>query len=361
MSLHQSMGQGRLVHAVNIACRNEYWNGYFKLHDEIFAENDLKKYRVVNAEGKMIENANDKAELIHNADGTVRHEDFLVIKDMIIEVRRHELTAIDDLMTGSGLQVDAAITDQLVGFENINEFQEAQQEMNPTSFDNNDTVFTEDFVPNPITHSSFSVPFRQQGFQYKSSLGMSESIRQVAERNQDTLINGNSTLLVSFQGSNFQIFGYTNHPDRGIDSISDWTIASNSELIVTETVTALGLMHTGQGGVKNDSVILYLANDIWTNVQNDFKAESDKTIMARLLQIAQIKEVKPVDKLADGNALLVEMLPRTIQIAVAQDIIVVPHVKTNPMSPQHMTAYSAMTHMIKSDSNSNTGVMHLSP
>lgn len=361
MSLRQSMGQGRLEHAVNIACHNQHWNGYFKLHDAIFAENDLKKYRVMNNKGEMLENANDKADLIHNADGTVRHEDFLVIKDMIIEVRRRELTAIDDLMTGSGLQVSAAITDQLVGFENINEFQEAQQEMNPTSFDNNDTVFTEDFVPSPITHSSFGVPFRQQGFQYKSSIGMSESIRQVAERNEDTLINGNSSLLVSFQGTNFQIFGYTNHPDRGVDTISDWTIAANSELIVTETVTALGLMHSGQGGVKNDSVILYVANDIWTNLQNDFKAESDKTIMARLLQIAQIKEVKPAEKLTDGNALLVEMLARTIQIAVAQDIIVVPHVKTNPMSTQQMTAYSAMTHMIKSDSNGKTGLMHLSP
>lgn len=361
MSLHQSMGQNRLEHAVNIACYAKQWQDYFKLHDEIFAENNLKKYRVMNTKGEMIEAANDKAELTHNADGTVRHEDFLVIKDMIIEVRRRELTAIDDLMTGSGLTVDAAITDQLVGFENINEFQRAQQEMNPTSFDNNNTVFTEDFVPNPITHSSFQVPFRQQGFQYKSSLGMSESIRQVSERNQDTLINGNSSLLVSFQGKNFEIFGYTNHPDRGVDTITDWTLASNSEAIVTETVTALGLMHTGQGGVKNDSVILYLANDIWTNVQNDFKANSDKTIMTRLMQIAQIKEVKPAEKLANGNALLVEMLARTIQIAVAQDIIVVPHVKTNPMSAQHMTAYSAMTHQIKSDSNSKTGIMHLSP
>jgi len=358
--LQQINEMSREEHAVNIMFQGNNWVQYCELHHNVFAENKLQKYVVVNAEGKIIERNADKQELIHNADGTVRHEDFLVIKDMIIEVRQRKLNGITDLMDG-GLTVDAAITDQLIGFENINEFQEAKQEMNPGSFDNNDTVFTEDFVPNPITHSSFGIPWRQQGFNYKSSLGMAASIREVALKNEKTLFNGNADIAVSFNSTAFTIFGYTTHPDRGTDTISDWTLATSSEAIITETVTAIGLMFSTQGGVENDSIILYVANDIWENLQNDFKANSDKTIMERLMQIAQIKAVKPAETLTSKNAVLVEMLSRTVQLGVAQDIIVVPHVKTNPMTKQWMTAYSAMVVHISSDSNSKTGIMHLSP
>ena len=360
-NLKQSMGGDREEHAFNITMHANSWNQYAEVYDEKFKELNLSKWTVVNADGVVIEHNADKNELVHNADGTVRHEDFLVIKDKIIEVRQRKLNGIADLMS-NGLSIPASIGDQLVGFENTNEFQEAEQDMNPTSFDNNDTTFTKDFVPNPITHSSFSVPWRQQGFQYKNSKGMVASIRQVAEKVEKTLFLGNSGISVTFNATAFQIYGYTTHPNRGVDTISDWTLTASTEAIITETVTALGLMFADQGGIKDEnSVIMYVANDIWMNLQNDFKANSDKTVKDRLLQISQIKEVKPAEKLTNGNAILVEMEDRTIELAVAQDIIVVPHVKTNPMASQHMTAYAAMVHKIHEDSNSNTGIMHLSP
>ena len=359
--LVQSMGKTREEHAFHISMHANNWNQYAEVYDDKFKELNLSKWVVVNAEGVVIENNADKNELIHNADGTVRHEDFLVIKDKIVEVRQRKLNGIADLMA-NGLTISASLGDQLIGFENINEFQEAAQDMNPNSFDNNDTVYTEDFVPNPITHSSFSVPWRQQGFQYKNSKGMVASIRQVAERVEKTLFLGNSDISVTFNTTAFQIYGYTTHPNRGVDTISDWTLAANTGAIITETVTALGLMFADQGGITdNNSVIMYVANDIWMNLQNDFKANSDKSVMTRLLQISQIKEVKPAEKLTNGNAIMVEMEDRTVELAIAQDIVVVPHVIANPMASQHMTAYAAMVHKIHKDSNNNTGIMHLSP
>ena len=53
------------------------------------------------------------------------------------------------------------------------------------------------------------------------------------------------------------------------------------------------------------------------------------------------------------------MNPRTVELAVASDIVAVPHQKTNPMQPQVVTTYAAMVHQIKSDSNGNTGIRHL--
>lgn len=362
--LFSAYGPSRAEHVANISNVQYMRAEYDKLHEAVFAANQLKKYVIVDIDNNII-NASESAQaaakagkLLTNANGTVRHEDFLVIQDRIVEVRRRKLNGITDLME-AGLSFNVSLEEQLVGFENVNEFQEAEQEMNPNSYQNNDTVFTEEFVPNPITHQSFSVPWRQQGFDYKRSLGMSESVRQVAEKLENTLFNGNASISVSFGGQANPIFGYTTHPNRGTGTISDWSVVANIELIVPEMIEQIGAMWSTQGGVENDSVIPYVANDIWVNLQNDYKADSEKSVLNRLLDIPQIKAIKPAEKLASKAVVLVEMLERTIQLASASDIITVPHIKTNPMAPQVLTTYAAMVQQIKSDSKGNTGIRHL--
>lgn len=364
-----AMNVSRAEHAGYIANAGDLQTRYMKDHEELFLKNNLKKYVIQDKDGKIINSANDPksaSALIGNSAGTVRHEDFLVIQDKIVEVRRRSLNGIADLMA-AGLTFPVSIEEQLVGFENVNEFQEAEQEMNPNTYQNNDTVFTDSFVPNPITHQSFSVPWRQTGFDYKRSLGMSESVRQVSERLENTLFNGNAAISVTFGGQANPIFGYTTHPDRGTDTIADWTLntAIGLAAIVPDVVEQTGLMFSGQGGIANDSIILYVANDIWTNLANDYKVESTDTsgsgmtVLERILKIPAIRDVKAAEKLASKSAVMVEMTERTIQLAVATDIITVPHVKTTPMAPQVLTTYAAMVAQIKSDSNGNTGIRHL--
>lgn len=361
-----AFGVSRDEHAANIMQGSQMWGEYDALHANQFSESGKKKYLTVNHKGEIIARNSDK-KLHVNANGTLRHEDYLTIQDKILEVRRRTLNGISDLQS-MGLSFPADISEQLVGFENINEFQEAEQEMNPDgTYQNNDSVFTLAYTPNPITHQSFSVPWRQQSFDYKRSMGMSESVRQVAERLENTLFNGNTGIVVPINGANQSLYGYTTHPDRGTGSISDWTLDTAVGLakIVPETVKQIGLMFSTQGGLANDSVIVYVANDIWTNLQNDYKVESTDTagsgmmVVERMKKIAQVKDVKPAEKLADGEVVMVEMVNTTVELAIASDIISVPHQKTSPMQPTVMTTYAAMVAQIKSDSNGNTGIRHL--
>ncbi len=357
--LKSAMGNSRAEHAANIAMHGRNWAEYEQVHNELFAEHNLHKYVVINAEGEIIIRNDDKQALITNATGTVRHEDFLVIRDMIIEVRRRKLHGISDLRE-SGLSFTAALGDQLIGFENVNEFKLAEQDMNPNSYDNNDTVITEDFVPNPITHSTFSIPWRQTGFDYKRSLGMAEALRQIAERLEETLTNGNASISVTFQGTAFPIFGYTTDPSRGTGTISNWTAGASQGLIINELIDQIGAMWLNQGGVGNNSVMVYVANDIWNVLQKDYNTTNpSKTILARMMDIAQVKDVKPLEKLASTQVVLVEMEKRTVELGIASDIIVTPHIKINPMAPTVLTGYAAMVQKIKSDSNGKTGVRHL--
>lgn len=357
-----AFGASRAGHAASIAMATNAWQDYETTHEAIFVENGLDKYVLLNSDNKIIARNSTVAEAVKNElytnATTLRHEDFLIIQEKITEVRRRKLNGITDLME-AGLSFPASISDQIIGTENINEFSEAEQEQNPTGFDNEDTVYGEVFVPNPITHKTFSVPWRQQGFAYKQSLGLSESVRMVAERLEETLFNGNTKIKVNFNGTLQQIFGYTTHPDRGTITISQWDLVANNDKIVDEVIAAIGSMFANQGGVEMDSVIMYFPKNFKGAMDRDYVSgfPSD-TVKDRIMRIPEIKNVKFAEKLADDNVVFVEMLERTVQLGVASDIISVPHVKTNPMQAQVMTTYAAMVQIIKSDSAGNTGILH---
>lgn len=358
-----SFGASRSEHAAAIAMAGKSWDQYYANHEQVFEEAGVDKYVLVNSEGAIVARNSKASELVKNAlytnaSSTLRHEDFLIIQQVITEIRRRKLNGIADLQA-AGLSFTADISSQIIGTENISAFSEAEQEQNPTGFDSDDLVFGEIYVPNPITHKSFTVAFRQQGFSYKTSLGLSESVRMVAERLEETLFNGNDKIKVNFNGALQSIYGYTNHPDRGTATISDWSLSANYDKIVNEVITTVGKMFSDQGGVEMNSVVMYFPKNFKAAMDRDYSSvKGDKTVAQRLMDIPEIKEVKFGEKLADSNVVFVEMLARTVQLGVASDIVSVPHTKTNPMAGQPMTTYAAMVQIIKADSEGNTGIMH---
>ena len=358
-----AVGASRMEHAANIAMATHLRDQYVENTKELYAQNGMNKYVLADSDNKIVARNSTIAELVKdnlyvtNA-ATLRHEDFLMIQEVITSVRRRKLNGIADLQE-AGLSFGADISTQIIGTENISEFSAAEQEQNPTGYNGDDLVFGEIYVPNPITHKSFTVPWRQQGFSYKTSLGLSESVRMVAERLEETLFNGNDKIAVNFNGALQKIYGYTTHPDRGTFTISDWSAAANYDKIVNEVITAIGKIFAEQGGVEMDSVVMYFPKNFKPAMDRDYSSvKGDKTVAQRLLDIPELKAVKFAEKLADSNVMFVEMLDRTVQLGVASDIVSVPHTKTNPMAGQPMTTYAAMVQIIKADSKGNTGLMH---
>lgn len=297
---------------------------------------------------------------IINANGTLRHEDHKRIMQQITEVRRRSLNGITDLM-GRGLVSNESIETMLVGVENLNEFQAAKRDMNPTALQNNNTDFTLSYTPLPITHQSWSIPWRQSGFAYKRSLGLSESVRQVSESLEDMLFNGASDILVSVDGvTNAPIYGYANHPNRVTVGITDWSdLATNGATIIAEVLSLVAAAFGTNASSRPNSLMMYVGNDIWTNLQADYSAnKGDRTYMERIKAISEIIDIKPAEKLEALDVLLIEMEDSTIQLAKASDIVTIPHQRQSNIDDQVFTTYAAMVPIIRSDRNSRTGIVH---
>ena len=301
--------------------------------------------------------------IINNV-GTLRHEDHRAIMDQLIEIRRRSLNGIADLQA-AGLSSPESVGTMLVGTEAINEFQAAKRDMNPTSLQDNVTDFQLVYTPLPITHQSWRIAFRQMGFGYKRSIGLSESVRQVAESLEDMLFNGASDIVVDTNGTLSTIQGYTNATNRSTSqNLGDWAIgtaAENAKILDDVLGMVSEIFTEGAVSVPN-SCVLYVSNNAWTNFQNDYSLTtgSTRTVKERVEAISEIREVKPAEKLAGGTkgtGMLVEMSDRTVELATASDIVTIPHIRTSDIDDQVFTTYAIMVQILKTDRNDNMGIV----
>ena len=113
--------------------------------------------------------------------GTVKFADYKSISADVLRVRKKTLNGIIDLEI-NGLVRSDSISTQLSGIENVNDFTEAKSSMNPVLLDNEDTTFSQDYVPLPITYKGWTIPMRQLSFGYKNQLGNEAAARAVSEK-----------------------------------------------------------------------------------------------------------------------------------------------------------------------------------
>lgn len=296
---------------------------------------------------------------IINATGTLRHEDHKRIIDKIVEVRKNELNAVMDLMN-AGLVITEKISTQLVGYETLNEYPAATRSMNPKDTDISQSDYEEAFTLLPMTVSEWMIPWRQSGVEYKRSNGLTASVRQVAESLEDLVMNGDSTLKVTSDSTQSTILGYTTATNRLTATLSDWTdVATNGAKIYPETVGMVGQLIEDAKVTALNSIIFYLAFDMYAVLINTGGTEQNApSYLQQILNIPQIKDVKPNTKLTTKTGVMVEMADRTVELAVAQDIITVPHTRTKPTQDQNFTTYALMSPLLKDDRNDVIGICH---
>lgn len=287
----------------------------------------------------------------------LRDDEWKRIDDAVLAVARGRLAGIRDLRD-AGLTRDLGGLGVLIAeYEKVSDMEPAEQSLaGVTEGEEDIPEFTLAGVPVPITHKDFRVNVRH--LQASRTRGSSIDVtaaelaaRLVAEKLEDTLFNGSNVRV----GSSI-IYGYTDFPDRTTGSVTaDFASATGLQIVGD----VIDMIADAEADNYNGPYGLYVTTAAMANLRDDYKTESDKTILQRVLELEPIQFVRSTSKLTGTNVILVQLTSDVIDLPVGQDVTTVEWDTKGGLS-MHFKVMSAMVPRIKSDANSQSGVVHYS-
>jgi hypothetical protein len=305
---------------------------------------------------------NQEGIVVNNTSGTLHYDDHKKMLDDVVMARKFIPTGYRALSAIPGVAVNCSLYDTLVGYQDMNEFA-AGTSMNGSNRQSNQSDYKYNWVPQPIYHCDFHIPWRQSGFSYKQSDGAQEASMQIELERDKTLFLGNDNIVVNVNGVDAQLYGLTNAP--GVlslaGSISDWADYNNADVIAKELISNIisPLYSQKKAAQVPNSLMVFVANDVWTNLENDYSSQKgDRTVLERMKAISTVRDVMPSQWLPDGACLVVEALPTTLRIPQAVDTTVAAWQQRDPMEDLRFTVWAASTLQVRQDRNGATGIAY---
>lgn len=329
--------------------------GARRLFDNDFNVNALRPYQ---EDGRSFMTVNEAGHLVAReitANALLRKDEWKQIDTVVVETARRELTIINDLRSAGLTRELGDLGTTIVEYERSGDMDPAQINMSGVTKATEDTLeFDLVGIPLPITHKQFRINLRRLLASRRNGGGLDTSqvslaSRIVAETLDEMVFRGNSRISVG----GTRIYGLINHPDRNTGSLAaDWLgTGANPLKDVMEMVA-----HSRAVNYRGPFT-LYVSDDYWTFLQGDYKPESDKTVLERILDIREIQEVKPASSLASGNVVLVQLTPDVVQLGEAQDITVVDWDEEAGFEA-HFKVFAGIVPIVKSTHKKQSGVTH---
>ena len=323
------------------------------LHNQLIANHSQRKATW----GELV-TTNAKG-VVTNAIGALQYDDYKELTEDVVKVREYEFVGnfYRTLTSAPGMSRTMPIGKTLIDYKDMNGFGEAETSMDAANRETEQNNYDQRIVPLPIFHKDFVIPWRQEGFSYKQSDGVSESMFRVMETRDKVLMLGDASISVN----GTELFGYTNHPatikELGILDLADPTNATEAYNVF---VTLTKRLYIDAKVSAPNSIAVFVATDVYSSLQyksSDNKS-NDLTIMQDIMNITGIRDVQPQQNLPDGAILMVELNPRSSDIAVASDVIALPWQRLNQIEDLRFTIMAACTPRIKTDRNGVTGILY---
>ncbi len=286
----------------------------------------------------------------------LRDDEWKRIDDAVLTTAKGRLRGIQDLRD-AGLTRDLGGLGVLIAeYEKVSDMEPAEQSLSGVTEGKEDIPeFTLAGVPVPITHKDFRINVRhlQASRTRGSTIDVTASelaARQVAELLEETLFNGSA-----IQIGTSTLKGYRNFADRVTGSVvAAWDGTATGEQMVADVIAMIG---DAEAVNFFGPFVLYLGTATMTFLREDFKANSDKTVMQRMLELEPLSSIRHSSKMTAGEVLLVQLTSDVIDLPVGQDITTVEWDTKGGLS-MHFKVMAAMAPRLKSDANSATGIVH---
>jgi hypothetical protein len=288
----------------------------------------------------------------------LRKDEWEALDTTLIDVARQRLNGVADLMSrGLTYPLSNALGITRLEWETISNMTPAEINMSGLAESEYDRVnFELTGIPIPIIHKDFWINARVLAA--SRNLGQPLDTTQVAlagrlvsERLEQLLFNGGFSA-----GAQGTIYGYTNHPNRNTGSVTaSWTTATGAQ-IIADAIEMIGVAHAD---FMFGPYMIYMTGPAFVNCANDFKTESDRTILERLNVIPGIGEAKASDTLTSTNVLMIQMTQDVVDIIDGIQPTVVQW-ETKGGMQLNFKVMTIMVPRTKADQEGQSGIVHYS-
>ncbi len=245
----------------------------------------------------------------------LRKDEWILFDDAVVDVARERLGIVQDLISrGLRFPLINAMGTTRLEWERISDMDPAQVSMAGVTEGEYDRIdFELQNMPIPLIHKEFTLNIRH----LEASRSRGESIdttqirvatRKVAEEIEEIFVNG-----LSLQAIGGQVFGLTTAPDRNTGTSQDWTDtgAVTGEDIIDQVIqmkadAAADHMFGPYG--------FYIPRPFEDRLENDYKANSDKSIRMRLSELANITFIRPTERLSGNQVVLAQLTTDVIEV-----------------------------------------------
>jgi len=286
----------------------------------------------------------------------LRKDEWKHFDEALIQVARQRLRAAADLITrGLTYNLQNPLGTTQLEWERISDIGPAQINMSAiTDAERDRPLFDLKSLPIPIVHKDFQINIRVLEASRKrgeplDTTGVELATRKVAEAIENLIFNGGYTV-----GTEGTIYGYTNAPDRNTGSVTAaWASATGAQIIGD----VLNMINMAQADHMYGPYVIYVPAPVYVHMGDDYKAESDRTILERVLAIPGIASVMPSDTLTGENVLMIQMSRDVVDLVVGMQPTVVQWESYGGLQ-QNFKVMAIMVPRVKSDYLGQSGIVH---
>ena len=287
-------------------------------------------------------------------------DEWQLLDSKIVEVARPRLRGVADLLTRGLKTTVNGMQITVLQWQTQSRTSDVTTSMSPQVSGNNETVrFDLTGVPLPIFSADYQFDARflgvsrNQGQPLDTTMAMQKSI-DIAEKVENTYVNG----LGSYTFDGVSVFGLTDHPNRKTATLgTSWADVSVTGQDILDQV--LELKQDLIDSQKHGPYVLYIPTAYETKMDSDFKADGDKTIRERLLDIDNLEAVTVLDKLAIDNVVLVQLTSDCVDMIEGMPLTNVAWDEKGGMT-EHFKIMTIMIPRFFVDQDGNIGIAHLS-
>jgi len=249
--------------------------------------------------------------LRHN--GTLRKDEWIQYDTAVVEIARSRLVGVADLLRkGLRYRLRNALGTTRIEWEKVSDMNAAEITMSGISESQNDRVtYALEGMPVPIIHKDFNINTRVLEASRKTGEALDTTQARVAARKVsetiETMLFSGATVL----GSNNPIYGYKTAPNRNTGSLTaNWATATGDQ-IVADILTMIGRL---TGDNMYGPYVIYVPNDAYVGLGRDFKTNSDKTILSRILEMPLIEAIVMTKDLATAEVIMIQLTSEVVDM-----------------------------------------------